>query len=115
MHCWAQGVLFKGKMLGNEDSLSDAGVSDGDNLLIVPKTGFSRPRPAASGVRVHLDRQAATETGLGKMYFVNSCCAACASLRRLASCGVLCMSPLINHHHCLVNVLVNADGCTTIR
>lgn len=43
-----QGVLFKGKMLGNEDKLSDAGVADGDNLLIVPKTGFSRPRPAAT-------------------------------------------------------------------
>lgn len=44
-----QGILFKGKMLGNEESLSDAGVADGDNLLIVPKAGFSRPRPAAAG------------------------------------------------------------------
>lgn len=55
---FVQGVLFKGKMLGNEDKLSDAGVADGDNLLIVPKTGFSRPRPAATVRECSLSRWA---------------------------------------------------------
>ena len=56
-HTYHQAILFKGKQLGSGESLSSAGVNEGDTLNIVPTKGeaaaaAAKPRPVRTCLRV---------------------------------------------------------------